>query len=254
MQKSEYLIQDPLIFASCFRRSHFSRHVLEGIFRQRVNGRTLDDVTVVDFMKNDGTVGYAALIKDFAFINSKGITRSTAAIALDMSEAAHFTAAKISASLFADGIDQPTYTVVFTHKLHGVVGQASAPKFALSDVNGNRLFDKHWEYFVCCRYADKLESKYLSTLCRLLRGSVCTMDNAQIICDLATVVATDADKNVIRTVTPELLEYTKARIERIEKERIVASQAAQQSLTTPESGEQTVTDPGEKDVDNGVDS
>lgn len=213
--KYSYKVQDPLVFANCFRRTHFARQVIEGVFRQKVRNINSENLIITDFLKDDGEIGYAAVFKDLQF---PGNLKASVAFTLDMSAKAPFTARKVSSSLFADSYGESIFIITFTSRVPSVTFTGSVLKFTMCDIVGNRLCDLRWEYFVCCDHGDKIDSGFLVSLCKMLRGGRCNNDDCQIIEDVATLMMPDMEAHLHHSVTAEMIDTMQAKLTKIRAE------------------------------------
>lgn len=183
-------IQDPQVFARCFRRAHFATRVLEDLFRQSVTNVTASSTGLFEYERVDGDTGYTTHISDVQFGGLAG-NAATILIQKDFTEVSHLTARQVDCNFHPDTTNEPVYIITFVDKLPTLPHAGPVLKFTMQDIVAHKLCDLRWEYFVCCSRADEIQQSFLRTLCHLIRGDEVTNDDAMIIRDTAWGVAAE---------------------------------------------------------------
>ena len=183
-----YRIQSPEVFANCFRRPHFTRKVLEGVFRRNVTSVETQSLEIKPYKTASGEMTHLVRIPDIKFSDN---TTATVVIYLDMNADAVFTARNVDAEIPTIEDNSMLYIIPFCFNLPHLRSKGSVMKFTMCDIIGNRLCDRRWEYFVSCKYGDKIGDAFTSSLCKMLRGETCTTDEAYIIEDTCSSIITE---------------------------------------------------------------
>lgn len=183
-------IQDPQVFARCFRRAHFATKVLEDIFRQSVSNITATSTGLFEYERIDGDMGYTIHIGDVKFNGLAG-SSATVLVQKDFSNVCHLTARQVDCNFHPDTTNEPVYIITFVDSLPVLPHTGPVLKFTMQDIVAHKLCDMRWEYFICCSHADEITQPFLRDLCKLLRGEECKTDDALVIKDTAWGVAAE---------------------------------------------------------------
>lgn len=183
-----YRIQNSAVFANCFRRPHFARKVLEGVFRHNISSLDTQNLEFQTVTSGSGEEITAVKISGIKFADG---TTIAVVVYVDMGDNAEFTARMLDLINSSANDGTILYIMSFCHSLEHLHSRGSVMKFTMCDIVGNRLCDRRWEYFVRCKYADKLEDPFVKSLCKMLRGDKCTTDEASIIEDTCTSIISE---------------------------------------------------------------
>lgn len=183
-QEYRYPIQNPIVFSECFTKTHFAKTVLEGVFLQPLRNINRSNIDVQEYVRTDGKAGYSAVLKEIQM----GKEKCTVIVQKDLSQTAAYTG-RLAEDLCCDSANNnPVYIVTFCYFLPSVYSVGSVLKFTMCDLVGNRLYDKRWLYYVCSKYGEHISSRFLVSLCKLLRGEDCDTVEAKQINDIAMEV------------------------------------------------------------------
>lgn len=184
-----YPIQDPRVFAYCFKRPHFTRRVLEDVFRQKVTGLSASGVGIFEYERVDGTMGYSAHISGIKLGTDEEFV--TVIVQRDFSPVAHFTARQVDCNFHPDCTTETVYIITFVDELPTTPNIGPLLKFTMRDLMSHTLADKRWEYFICCKFAEKFSQSFLRAVCKLTRGEEYKTDDALLIIDTSWGAAAD---------------------------------------------------------------
>ena len=191
-------LQDPEVFARCFKRPYFAKPCLQAVLRGAIWDFDPDNVGLFEFEHIDGTIGHVVHIEGLRL--GKGQRGPcTVLVQLEPSNISHMTARQVDANFHPETTDEFLYIVTFTPRLIPAINSPCPVfKFCMQDRAGNQLCDKRWLIFVTYELADNLDSVFLHTLCLLLQNKECESELATSIMDAATSVAVEVQREHLR--------------------------------------------------------